>query len=157
MGQPPFWGYVINTIHVTGQWVLSFFTALRNIKRCFVTHSYWYSFSFNSTDELKVPEEPPFVDVKCVKARPGLFDKSEMPKTSDLETLKFLSKRIVNEEVIGNLKYRSSIWIVSIHFTSSCLTLQASVKATDRSQYQLPLRRFLYLVIFVSCFVSRRL
>lgn len=64
-----------------------------------------------STDQLNVPEEPPVVDVKCVKARPGLFDKCEMPKTSDLETLKFLSKRIVNEEVIVNLKYRSSIWI----------------------------------------------
>lgn len=89
----------------------------------FVTHSYWYSFSFNSTDQLKVPEEPPVIDVKCVKARPGLFDKSEVPKTSDLETLKFLSRRILNEEVIGNLKYRSSIWIVSIQFTSLCLTL----------------------------------
>jgi len=29
MGQPPFWGCVINTLHVTGQWVSSFFTALR--------------------------------------------------------------------------------------------------------------------------------
>jgi hypothetical protein len=73
---------------------------------------------FNSIDQLRVPEEPPLVDVKCVKARPGLFDKSKMPDTSDLETLKFLSKRIMNEEVIGNLKYRSSIWIVSMQCTS---------------------------------------
>lgn len=73
---------------------------------------------FNSIDQLQVPEEPRVVDVKCVKTRPGLFDKSKMPETSELETLKFLSKRIVNEEVIGNLKYRSGIWIVSIQCTS---------------------------------------
>jgi hypothetical protein len=123
MGQPSFWGYVINTLHVTGQWVSSFSTALRKYSKVLCNTFYCYSFSFNSTDELKVPEEPPVFDVKFVKAKPGLFDRCEMPKTADLKTLECLRKRIVNAEVVGNLKYRSSTWIVSIQFISSCLTL----------------------------------
>jgi hypothetical protein len=62
-----------------------------------------------------VADEHPPVDVKCVKTRPGLFDRCEIPAAaSDLETLKFLSKQTMDEKITGNLKYRSNIWIVSI-------------------------------------------
>jgi hypothetical protein len=83
---------------------------------CFVwICSYWYLTSFDSIDQLRVPDEPPLVDVKCVKTRPGLFDRCKIPAAvSDLETLKYLSKRIMNEEMVGHLKYRSNIWLVSI-------------------------------------------
>ncbi|XP_033607117.1 snRNA-activating protein complex subunit 3 isoform X2 [Cryptotermes secundus] len=70
-------------------------------------------------DQLQVPDEPPLVDVKCVKARPGLFDKCKIPAAaSNLETLKCLSKRIVNDQTVGHLKYRSNIWITdAVHQT----------------------------------------
>ncbi|KAJ4433084.1 hypothetical protein ANN_15341 [Periplaneta americana] len=65
-----------------------------------------------SVDKLKVSCEPPTVDVECVKARPGLFDKSDIPpEASNLETLKHLKKRIINDETVEHLKYRSNIWL----------------------------------------------
>lgn len=74
-----------------------------------------------SINQLQVPDEPSLVDVKCVKARPGLFDKCKIPAAaSDLETLKCLSKRIVNEKTIGHLKYRSNIWLTdAVHKTQN--------------------------------------
>lgn len=64
-----------------------------------------------SLDKLTVPDETPIVEVNCIKQRPGLFDRSKIPASAmELETMKHLKKRILNEEAVANLKYRSSIW-----------------------------------------------
>ncbi|KAJ9601085.1 hypothetical protein L9F63_000751, partial [Diploptera punctata] len=62
-------------------------------------------------NKLTVPNEPPIVDVSCIKRRPGLFDKSNISDSAkELETMKHLQKRILNAEAVSHLKYRSSIW-----------------------------------------------
>jgi len=108
-----------NRLHSTVQWmslvILSSIKKL-SLRKCFwMCPTYWRPTLYNSNNQLWVPDEPLLIDVKCVKARPRLFNRSKIPEvSSDLQTVKCLSKWIVSEETIGHLKYCSNIWPLSI-------------------------------------------
>lgn len=71
---------------------------------------------------LDVPNEPPSLDVESIKSKRGLFDGSKIPNNVNLSTLNHLNETSDKlNESLGNLKYTSTIWVVSTSASSSKL------------------------------------